>query len=376
MFFKRKDAFSCQETADKKQNFQEEDKMQKQEVTGFGMTSDGKQARLYTLENKNGMKVCVSDFGAVLVNLFVPARDGNMLDVVLGYGDAEGYEKGDAAFGAVVGRNANRIGGACFDLNGVHYELAKNDNGKNSLHSGPDYYHKRLWEVKEYGADHISLLLHSPDGDQGYPGALDMCVTYTLDDDNTLTIHYETVPDQDTVINMTNHSYFNLNGHNSGTVLDHKVTLNADYFTPADAESIPTGEIRSVEGTPMDFRAGRVLGDDIDADYEPLRFGSGYDHNWVLKNEGRFDKVAEAVSEKSGIVMEVYTDLPGVQIYTANFLDNEPGKEGASYIRRSAVCFETQFYPDAVHHDNFPQPVCRKGEKYDTRTAYRFLTRE
>lgn len=376
MFFKRKDAISGQGTADKKQNFQEEDKMQKQEVTGFGMTPDGKEARLYTLENKNGMKVRVSDFGAVLVNLFVPDKDGRLIDVVLGYGDAEGYEKGGAAIGATVGRNANRIGGAGFDLNGVHYELAKNDNGKNSLHSGPDYYHKRLWEVKEYEADHVSLLLHSPDGDQGYPGALDMKVTYALDDDNTLTIHYETVPDQDTVINMTNHSYFNLNGHDSGTVLGHKVTLNADYFTPADAESIPTGEIRSVEGTPMDFRTGRVLGDDIDADYEPLRFGSGYDHNWVLKNEGRFDKVAEAVSDKSGIVMEVYTDLPGVQIYTANFLDNEPGKEGASYIRRSAVCFETQYYPDAVHHDNFPQPVCRRGEKYDTSTAYRFLTRE
>ena len=230
--------------------------------------------------------------------------------------------------------------------------------------------------MEEYESDHISLLLHSLDGDQGYPGALDVHVTYSLDDGNALNIRYEAVPDQDTVINMTNHSYFNLNGHDSGTVLDHKVTLNADSFTPADAESIPTGEIRSVDGTPMDFRDGRVLGDDIDADYEPLRFGNGYDHNWVLKNEGRFDKVAEAVSDKSGIVMEVYTDLPGIQVYTANFLDNEPGKDGASYIKRSAVCFETQYYPDAIHHENFPQPVCRKGEKYDTRTAYRFLTRE
>ena len=350
--------------------------MEKHAVTGFGTTKDGKEAHLYTLENKNGMKAYVSDFGAVLVSLLVPDQEGKAVDVVLGYDDAAGYEQGDAAVGAVVGRNANRIGGAGFELNGVSYELDKNDNGKNNLHSGLNYYHKRLWEVKYYEADHVSLMLHSPDGDQGYPGALDMHVTYTLDDDNTLTIHYEAVPDQDTVINMTNHSYFNLNGHDSGTVLNHKVTLNADFFTPADAESIPTGEIRSVEGTPMDFRAGRVLGDDIDADYEPLRFGSGYDHNWVLKNEGRFDKVAEAVSEKSGIVMEVYTDLPGVQIYTANFLDNEPGKEGASYMRRGAVCFETQYYPDSVHHENFPQPVCRKGEKYDTRTAYRFLTRE
>ena len=348
--------------------------MDKHVVTGFGTTKDGKEAHLYILENKNGMKAYVSDFGATLARLYVPDREGNLIDVVHGYDDAAGYTRGDAGFGATVGRSANRIGGAGFELNGVFYELEKNDNGKNNLHSGPDYYQKRLWEVEEYENDHISLQLHSPDGDQGYPGALDMHVTYTLDDDNTLNIHYQAVPDQDTIINMTNHSYFNLNGHDSGTVLNHKVTLNADFFTPADAESIPTGEIRSVEGTPMDFRAGRVLGDDIDADYEPLRFGSGYDHNWVLKNEGGFDKVAEAVSDKSGIVMEVYTDLPGVQIYTANFLDNEPGKDGASYARRSAVCFETQYYPDAIHHDNFPQPVCRKGEKYETRTAYHFLT--
>ena len=253
--------------------------MEKHAVTGFGTTKDGKEAHLYTLENKNGMKAYVSDFGAVLVRLLVPDQEGKTVDVVLGYDDAAGYEQGDAAVGAVVGRNANRIGGAGFELNGVPYELDKNDNGKNNLHSGLNYYHKRLWEVKDYEADHVSLLLHSPDGDQGYPGALDMHVTYTLDDDNTLTIHYEAVPDQDTVINMTNHSYFNLNGHDSGTVLNHKVTLNADFFTPADEESIPTGEIRSVEGTPMDFRAGRVLGDDIDADYEPLRFGSGYDHH-------------------------------------------------------------------------------------------------
>lgn len=348
--------------------------MEKQAVTEFGMTKDGKEAHLYILENKNGMKAYVSDFGATLVRLFVPDKAGNLIDVVHGYDDPAGYTRGTEGFGATVGRNANRIGKAEFELNGVHYDLEKNDNG-NNLHSGLDYYQKRLWEVKEYEADHIALTLHSPDGDQGYPGALDMNVTYMLDDDNTLNIHYEAVPDQDTIINMTNHSYFNLNGHDSGTVLGHKVTINADAFTPADEESIPTGKIRSVEGTPMDFRGGKVLGEEIDADYEPVHFGNGYDHNWVLKNEGRFDKVAEAESDKSGIVMEVYTDLPGIQMYTGNFLNNEPGKDGVSYARRSAVCFETQYYPDAIHHENFPQPVCRKGEKYDTRTAYRFLTR-
>ena len=347
--------------------------MANRNVTGFGKTREGKEAHLYVLENKNGLKAYVSDFGASLVRLLVPDKDGTMLDVVHGYDDAAGYEKGDVGIGATVGRSANRIGGAQIEINGVKYELEKNDNG-NNLHSGCNYYQKRIWNVEEQSEDQITFLLHSPDGDQGYPGALDMHVTYLLDDKNTLNIHYEAVPDQDTVINMTNHSYFNLNGHDSGTVLEHKVMLDADYFTPADAESIPTGEIRSVEGTPMDFRAGKVLGDEIGADYEPLRFGGGYDHNWVLKNEGRFVKVAEVTSDKSGIRMEVYTDLPGVQMYTANFLDNEPGKDGATYAARSAVCLETQYFPDAVHHDNFPSPVCRKGQKYDTCTAYRFLT--
>ncbi len=343
-------------------------------VTGFGKTKYGKDAHLYLLDNKNGLKAYVSDFGASLVRLLVPDKDGKMLDVVHGYDDAAGYERGDGGIGATVGRNANRIGGAQIEINGVKYELEKNDNG-NNLHSGCDYYQKRIWNVEEQSEDQITFLLHSPDGDQGYPGALDMRVTYLLDDENTLNIRYQATPDQDTVINMTNHSYFNLNGHDSGSVLKHRVILDADCFTPADEESIPTGEIRSVEGTPMDFRVEKELGEEIDTDYEPLRFGDGYDHNWVLKNGGRFSKVAEVTSDMSGIRMEVYTDLPGIQMYTANFLDNEPGKDGAVYAKRSAVCLETQYFPDAVHHGNFPSPVCRKGQKYDTCTAYRFLTK-
>ena len=348
--------------------------METQTVTSFGRTKDGGETHLYRLENHRGMQAYVTDFGASLVRLLVPDKDGRLTDVVLGYDDAAGYERGMAGIGATVGRNANRIGGASVEINGVTYPLEKNDNGKNNLHSGPDVYQKRIWEVEDRADNRITFLLHSPDGDQGYPGALDMRVTYELDDENALSIHYEAAPDQDTVINMTNHSYFNLNGHNSGSVLEHKVWLNADSFTPADAESIPTGEIRGVADTPMDFRTAKAIGKEIDADYEPLRFGGGYDHNWVLKNNGRFAKVAEVTSEKSGIRMEVYTDLPGVQMYTANFLDHEPGKGGAFYEKRSAVCLETQYYPDAIHHDNFPSPVCRKGMKYDSRTAYRFLT--
>lgn len=348
--------------------------MENQKVAAFGTTKDGREAHLYFLKNQKGMQAYVSDFGASLVRLLVPDRGGNMIDVVLGYDDAAGYEKGSGGIGATVGRNANRIGGAGFKLNGVSYTLDKNDNGSNNLHSGNDYYQKRIWKVENQTEDQITFILHSPDGDQGYPGALDMRVTYQVDNENALSIHYEAVPDQDTIINMTNHSYFNLNGHNSGSAMDHKVWLNADCFTPADAESIPTGEIRGVEGTPMDFRRKKALGTEIDSDYEPLRLGGGYDHNWVLKNNGRFAKVAEVISEKSGIGMEVYTDLPGVQMYTANFLNHEQGKDGAFYEKRSAVCLETQYFPDAINHENFPSPVCGKGMKYDSRTAYRFIT--
>lgn len=345
--------------------------MEKLQIQKFGITKDGSKPYLYKMKNDAGMEVQVSDFGATLVNVTVLDQDKNPVEVVLGYEDAAGYENGTAAIGAIVGRNANRIGGACVTINGIDYKLAEND-GKNNLHSGPDVYQKRMWRVVENGDDHVTFLLHSPDGDQGYPGALVMKVTYSLDEENTLMIHYEAEPDQDTIINMTNHSYFNLNGHKSGDVLNHTLWLNADAFTPADATSIPTGEIRSVEGTPMDFRTDKTIGKDIGVDYEPLVFGKGYDHNWVLKNEGEFDKVAEVAGDESGIHMSVLTDLPGVQIYTANFLDGVKGRDGAVYEMRDAICLETQYYPDAIHHENFPGPICKKGEKYDTRTAYRF----
>lgn len=340
----------------------------------FGTAKDGKMGYLFTLENKNGMKITVTDFGAALVSVYVPDKNGNLLDVVLGYDDTKGYEKGGASFGAPVGRNANRIGGASFEINGVAYELEKNDNGKNNLHSGTDYYNKRFWEVEEETEHSITFVLHSPDMDQGYPGSLDMHVTYELAEDNVLRMKYYAVPDQDTIINITNHSYFNLGGHDGGTILNHRMTIDADYFTRADAESIPTGELVEVTGTPMDFRTSRQIGERIDADYEATRLGGGYDHNWVLKNDGKFAKVAEAAYDESGIVMEVWTDLPGMQVYTANFLTDEPGKNGSVYQKRSAVCFETQYFPDAIHHDHFAGPVCKSGEAYKTVTEYRFGT--
>lgn len=343
-------------------------------VETFGSTSKKEEAVLYTLTNENGMSASITNYGAALVKLNVPDKEGKLRDLVLGYDDVTGYEKGGGSFGAPVGRNANRIGGAVITIQDKTYELEKNDNG-NNLHSGTNYYNKRIWNVGEKTDSKIEFVLHSPDGDQGYPGTLDMHVTYELTEDNELRLIYDAVPDQDTIINMTNHSYFNLDGHDSGNVLKELVTLDADYFTRADAQSIPTGELVDVTGTPMDFRMPRALGEAIDADYEAVRLGKGYDHNWVLKNNGKFDKVAQAVSEKSGIVMEVWTDLPGMQMYTANFLDNEHGKNGAVYGIRDAVCFETQYFPDAVHHENFASPICKKGMPYHTVTSYKFETK-
>ena len=341
----------------------------------FGENSKGDSALLYTCTNKNGMMIGVTDLGATLHAVLVPDRDGNLCDVVLGYDNAEQYEKGTVFFGATVGRNANRIGGAAFELNGKWYELVKN-SGENNLHSGLDFYNVRVWEVKERTENSITFLLHSPDGDQNYPGAVAIEVTYTLTDDNEIRIHYYGVPTEDTIINMTNHSYFNLSGHDSGDVLEQEVWIDADAYTRADASSVPTGELVAVEGTPMDFRTAKKIGRDIEQDYEALNFGNGYDHNWVLNNHGEFGKVASLYSAKTGIEMDVYTDLPGVQMYTANFVENEMGKAGAIYQKRHAVCFETQYFPDAVNHENFKSPICRAGEAYDTTTVYRFSVRD
>ena len=329
-------------------------------------------ATMYTFENKNGMMMEVSDFGAILYAIIVPDKDGNPVDVTLGYDTPEAYGEKTSGFGATIGRNGNRIGKAKFTLNGKVYELAQNNNG-NNLHSGHDYYQHRMWTVKETTENSITLSLHSPDGDQGFPGNFDVDVTYTLTDDNEIRIDYNGVTDADTVINMTNHSYFNLNGHASGSIEQHELWMDADGFTPTDVELIPTGEIASVEGTPMDFRVKKLVGKDIDADFEALKFGGGYDHNWCLNNKGEFKKVIELSADLSGITMEVYTDLPGVQIYEGNYLVNEPGKDGVFYKKRQGICFETQHYPDAINHDNFPSPVVKKGEAYKTTTVYKFV---
>lgn len=341
----------------------------KEEV--FGKTKAGKEATKYWLENKNGMKIAVTDFGATLVSIFVPDQEGNLVDVVLGYDSVEGYEQGGAFYGATVGRNANRIGQASFVLNQKTYHLTDNDHG-NNLHSGLDFYNKRMWERKTSSDSKITFALFSPDQDQGFPGNLQVEVTYELTEDNELHILYKAVSDQDTLINMTNHSYFNLNGQGSGTIHDLRVRMDADAFTPTDEILIPTGEIAAVDGTPMDFRQWKALGEQIEEDYEPLLVAGGYDHNWALNNRGRYAKVAEAASKQTGIKMDVYTDLPGMQMYTGNFIEEEQGKAGAVYRKRSGVCFETQYFPDAIHKEQFEAPVWKAGEAFQSRTSYCF----
>ena len=339
----------------------------------FGKNSKGQEATLYTFENKNGMVMEVTDFGATLFSLMVPDGKGNLVDVVLGYDDPLGYE-GPAGtfFGVTVGRNANRIGKGRFVLNGVEYQLDQN-NGGNNLHSGLDFQSFRIWKVKSIEGNAITFSIHSPDGDQGYPGALDMDVTYTLTDDNAVSIDYYGIPQADTIINYTNHSYFNLNGHASGPILKHTVWMDADYYTPTAADSVPTGEIAPVEGTPMDFRTKKEVGRDIGQEFQALIFGNGYDHNWCLNNNGKLAKVAELTADVTGLTLEVYTDLPGVQIYTANFVNKELGKGGVVYNPRHGICFETQYYPDAPNHPNFPSSICQAGEVYRTTTVYKFL---
>jgi len=337
----------------------------------FGKTSKGEVATLYCFTNESQMEMRVSDYGATLVSVLVPDRDEQVCDVILGYDSAKEYEDGPTFQGATVGRNGNRIGNAAFSINGTQYQLDKNDNG-NNLHSGLDYFSKRMWKVNSVEDTAITFSLMSPDGDQGYPGNIDIHVTYTLTKDNEVQITYEGTPDKDTIMNMTNHSYFNLSGHAAGTILDQEVWIDADKYTDVDAQAIPTGKLNDVTGTPLDFRTAKLIGKEIEADCEALRLAGGYDHNWALNKQSGYGKVASMYSAQSGIHMDVYTDLPGVQLYTGNFITEEVGKNNVHYVRRQALCFETQYYPDAINHESFASPVCKAGEKYYTKTAYKF----
>lgn len=341
----------------------------------FGKTKNGEEVTIYTLKNDKGMTATFLDYGAVLVNLLVPDANGKFDDVVLGYDTVAEYEINGPGFGSFIGRHANRIGDAKFTLNGKTYELEKND-GKNNLHSGSVGYNKFMYEAETFEEeDSVSVEFSrlSPDMEQGFPGNLDISVTYTLTNDNELVIEYLAVSDQDTIVNLTNHTYFNLAGHKSGTILNHLVQIDADQFTPTTDDLIPTGEFADVTGTPMDFRKLKPIGQDINAEYKPLIQAGGYDHNYVLNiNKNEVTKVAELVEEKSGRKMTVYTDKPGLQLYTANFLTNEKGKDGAVYQKNDGVCFETQYYPNSCNIEAFPSSVLKAGEEYDFVTIYKF----
>lgn len=343
----------------------------------FGKTKKGEEAKLYTLENKNGMKAVFSDFGAVLVELWVPDKNGKLEDVVLGFDTLAEYEANPTFFGSFIGRCGNRIGGAKFTINGTEYKVEDNDSG-NCLHGGSVSYDKYMYEAEtfeEEGGLSIEFSRLSPDMEQGFPGNLDITVTYTLTDENELAIEYLTVSDKDTIVNLTNHSYFNLAGHNSGLVTDQEVLIEADAFTATDAKLIPTGELADVTGTPMDFRVRKPLAEGIDmVEYEPIRMGGGYDHNYALNTTGEeAEYVAELYDKKSGRVMEVYTDLPGMQLYSGNFIrDGLKGKGGCTYGKRHGVCFETQYFPNAMNIPSFKSPVVKAYEEVESMTVYKF----
>jgi aldose 1-epimerase len=340
----------------------------------FGMTKEGKEAYIFTLKNSKGMKVQVTNYGAILVSLFVMNKFGEFKDVVLGYDKLEDYFSNDLLFGATVGRNVNRIENAQFKIDGVTYHLIKNKNQHN-IHSDKEAgFHKVLWNFKLVNDNAIEFYYKSCDGEQGFPGNLDISVTYSLTEANGLMISYRGVSDKKTLINLTNHSYFNLSGHDSGDILDTMVTIDADYYTSIKEEIIPTGEISSIKETPMDFKVSKAIGEEIDSNFEQLKLAQGYDHNFVLNNQDiGIRKIAEAFSESEGIKMEVYSDQPGLQFYAGNTMKEIIGKGGAVYKKRGGFCMEPQFYPNSINIENFKSPLFDKGEEFKTTTMYQFI---
>ena len=335
--------------------------------TSFGFLPSGEEAFLYTI-SCGKLTATVTDYGAHLVSLLVPDSKGNIDDVVLGFDNAEGYRTGNGGFlGATVGRNANRVCGSSFLLGDTRIRLHANE-GRNSLHSGPDCFHLRFWKVERHTENAITLRLDSPKGDQGFPGNAVIRVTYALEADAGLHITYDAVTDRDTVFNMTNHSYFNLAGHqNTEKAIHQELTIPGRFFNPDDAANIPTGELRKVEGTPFDFREPKPISRDIGADYECLKLQAGYDHNF----EVFCSPCAILRDPDSGRSMAVHTDCPGIQFYAGNYL-NETGKGGIHYGYRTGIALETQFYPDSVNHPEWPQPFTKAGEKYHSETVYKF----
>jgi aldose 1-epimerase len=343
---------------------------------GFRKTIEGKKTDLYKLSNAHGMEVYVTNFGAVIVAILAPDRNGNVDDVALGYDDVLKYGmEGDPNFGAVVGRYGNRIDGGKFTLDGRTYDLPINETqNNNQLHGGRKGFGERVWDVDAVTGNSILLSLLSADGDMGYPGRLEVKVEYLLTDENELEVSYRAVTDAPTVINLTQHTYFNLHGEGKGNILDHELMMKADHFIPVNERLIPTGEIAPVRGTPMDFTTPTKIGKRINENYGQLLMGGGYDHCWVINRTGEvLELCATVYCEESGRSMEVLTTEPGVQLYTGNFLDgSQVGKSGVAYEKRTGLCLETQHFPDSPNQPNFPSTALRPGEEYFTQTVFRF----
>lgn len=340
----------------------------------FQSSLNGDSIDLFVLSNANGVEVSITNYGGRIVSVMVPDRDGNMKDVVLGYDNIDDYRATDNNFGATIGRYGNRIAHGKITVEGVGYQLPQNNFG-HILHGGPEGFDKKVFKANQIDNQTLELTYLSEDGEAGFPGNLSVKVTMILTNDNAIDIQYEAETDKETIVNLTNHSYFNLSGDANKTILNDVLTINADQFTPVDDTFMTTGEILTVEGTPMDFRNSNVIGERIDNyEYEQLKFGDGYDHNWVLNTGGDISQLAASVySQETGILLEVYTTEPGLQVYTGNFLDGtNVGKYGAVYNKRNAICLETQKYPDSPNKSNWPSPYLKPGETYTSRCIYKF----
>jgi aldose 1-epimerase len=340
----------------------------------------GKPTSLFTLKNKNGLVVQVTNFGAKIVSIYVPDRNGKLEDIVLGYESIDEYIKGNPYFGAICGRYANRIANGKFTIDRKTYQLPVN-NGPNSLHGGPEGFNNQVFDagevIKSQSSQAIELVYESCDNEMGYPGNLTLKVTYTLTSEDELRLDYEAKTDKTTHVNIASHSFFNLAGEGNGDILNHELTINADRFTPVSEVLIPTGEFRSVAGTPMDFTKPKLIGKEINDSYDQLKHGKGYDHNWIINKEipGKLTLAATCFESKSGRVMEVHTTQPGVQLYTGNWLDGSKGKGGHAYGMRSALCLETQNFPDSPNKPDFPSTLLKKGEVYKHTCVHKFYVK-
>ena len=342
-------------------------------IKGYGKTKDGIDAILYTIENKNGMSVAVTDYGVNFVSIIVPDKNGKKDDVVLGYETIEGYCDNSSYFGSTIGPSANRIANASFTVDGVKCQLSVND-GTNNLHSHDDLgYHKVLWNAEVKGDNSIVFTLEDKDGNMGFPGNKKVEHVVTLTDENEIKLTYHVSTDKNTLINMINHSYFNLAGHDAASIENHRLCIHASAYTPVDARLIPTGELAPVAGTPFDFTTMHAIGERINEADEQLKLGQGYDHNWVVDNyDGTVRKIAEVTEETTGRSMEVYSDQPGIQFYAGNCIKPIGGKAGVTYGKRSGLALETQVFPNSVNQENFPNPIYGPDKDYNTTTIYKF----